>query len=84
MLRLCKPAGDTQAHRSQLWLLGDPTAIWFICLSALLVLQEGLRLIHFLLRYFLLPCQLFEFLVLFLSIHSPNHVVLALVERNNC
>lgn len=61
VLRLCKPDGDTQAHRSQLWLLGDPAVIWFIWLSALLVLQEGLRLTHFLLRSFLLPCQLLEF-----------------------
>lgn len=61
MFGLCKAGGDTQAHRSQLWVLGDPTVIRFIWLSALLALLEGLRLMHFLLRSFLLPCQLFEF-----------------------
>lgn len=41
--------------------VGDPAVIWFIWLSSLLTLLEGLRLTHFLLRSFLLPCQLFEF-----------------------
>lgn len=41
--------------------VGDPAVTWFIWLSSLLTLLEGLRLTHFLLRSFLLPCQLLEF-----------------------
>lgn len=86
MLGLCKPGGDTQAHRSQQLLLGDPTVIWFIWLTALLALLEGLGLTCFLLRSFLLPCQLFEFKPSSCSslALSVNHMVLALVEKNNC